>query len=66
VLEHLPAVALDEVQRAHARHGRKVAGRGTEGQTGGEAVVLTADGTVVAVARPDAGYLQPVVVLESE
>jgi tRNA pseudouridine55 synthase len=66
VLEHLPAVALDEVQRADARHGRKVAGRGTEGRTGGEAVVLTADGTVVAVARPEEGYLQPVVVLDSE
>ncbi len=66
VLEHLPAVALDEVQRADARHGRKVADRGTEGRTGGEAVVLTAGGSVVAVARPEEGYLQPVVVLESE
>ena len=29
VLEHLPAVALDEVQRADVRHGRRLSSRGT-------------------------------------
>jgi tRNA pseudouridine55 synthase len=66
VLEHLPAVGLDEVQRADVRHGRRLRSRDTEGPRAREPVVLTADGVDVAVARVEEGYLQPVVVLEGQ
>ena len=66
VLEHLPAIALDEAQRSEVRHGRRLRGGGADEQSAREPVVLTAGGEVVAVARAEAGYLQPVVVLEGE
>jgi tRNA pseudouridine55 synthase len=66
VLDHLPAVALDEAQRADVRHGRRLRSGGAEGQKAREPVVLTAGGDVVAVARAEEGYLQPMVVLEGE
>jgi tRNA pseudouridine55 synthase len=66
VLEHLPALALDDAQRSDVRHGRRLRGGGADGQRAREPVVLTAGGEVVAVARAEAGYLQPVVVLEGE
>jgi tRNA pseudouridine55 synthase len=66
VLEHLPTVPLDEAERVDVRHGRRLSGRGIDGQGRRGPVVLTANGDVVAVARVDEGYLQPVVVLEGE
>jgi tRNA pseudouridine55 synthase len=65
VLAHLPTVAVSEPERADIRHGRAVMGRETFGPAGAEAVVLTAEGAVIAVARPEAGRLRPAVVLES-
>jgi tRNA pseudouridine55 synthase len=64
VLGDLPAVALDEVERAAVRHGRAVADRWPAPGPAGDSVTLLADGEVVGVARRDAGRLQPVVVLE--
>jgi hypothetical protein len=66
VLEHLPTVPLDEAQRVDVRHGRRLSGGGIDGQVRRGPVVLTANGDVVAVARVDEGYLQPVVVLEGK
>ena len=66
VLDHLPALALSDADRTAVRHGRKVVGGWPEGNAGGEPVVLTAGGSVVAIARPEGGSLQPVVVLEAE
>lgn len=66
VLGHLPARLLSDGERADVRHGRRVAGSGGEEQQGGDTVVLTAQGDVVAVARTQDGFLQPVVVLEAE
>jgi tRNA pseudouridine55 synthase len=66
VLQHLPAVALDDAQRSAVRHGRRLRGDDLKPPQVSEAVVLTADGDVVAVARAEEGYLQPVVVLEGE
>lgn len=66
VLQHLPTVALDDAQRSEVRHGRRLRGDGLNAPQANEAVVLTAEGDVVAVARAEEGYLQPVVVLEGE
>ena len=66
VLGDLPAVALDEVERAAVRHGRAVTDRwgGAAAAAGGDlSVALLADDEVVAVARAEAGVLRPVVVL---
>ena len=64
VLGDLPAVTLDEVERAAVRHGRAVADRWVDGRAGEDPVALLADDDVVGVARREAGRLQPVVVLE--
>jgi len=65
VLGDLPAVALDEAERAAVRHGRAVTDRwgGAAAGTGGGPVALLAEDEVVAVARPEAGVLRPMVVL---
>jgi tRNA pseudouridine55 synthase len=62
VLRHLPAVELDAAARAAVLHGRAVADEGVGAQAGGPVVLLAGD-EVVAVARPEAGRLQPTVVL---
>lgn len=64
VLADLPAVALDESERSHVRHGRAVADRWAGGWGDGDAIALLADDDVIAVARPEGARLQPVVVLE--
>jgi tRNA pseudouridine55 synthase len=64
VLCDLPAVMLDAAERDAVRHGRFVADRRVGGRPGSGPVALLADGDVVAVARPDAGQLRPIVVLE--
>jgi tRNA pseudouridine55 synthase len=64
VLRDLPAVMLDAAERAAVRHGRFVADRWVDARPGSGPVALLADGDVVAVARPDAGQLRPIVVLE--
>ena len=61
VLEHLPAVDLDERARADVLHGRPVAAAG--GRAGGEDVALVAGGELIAVARRVDGWLRPAVVL---
>ncbi len=62
VLGHLPSVELDQAARADVVHGRAVAGERPPAE-GGMPVVLLAGEEVVAVARPEAGRLQPTVVL---
>jgi tRNA pseudouridine55 synthase len=62
VLGHLPAVELDPVAKAAVVHGRPVTIEGA-GEDLGALVVLLAGGELVAVARPEAGRLQPTVVL---
>ena len=64
VLRHLPAVELDDAGRKAVVHGRPVAGDGASEQGRGP-VVLLAGAEVVAVARPDEGWLRPTVVLAS-
>jgi tRNA pseudouridine55 synthase len=70
LLRHLPSVELDEAARRDVAHGRAVvdSGAGTrlrvEGQRGSGAVALVVAGELVAVARPDNGWLHPTVVLE--
>ncbi len=64
VLRELPAVMLDAAERDAVRHGRFVADRWVDARPGSGPVALLADGDVVAVARPDAGQLRPIVVLE--
>jgi tRNA pseudouridine55 synthase len=64
VLRDLPAVMLDAAERDAVRHGRFVADRWVDARPGSGPVALLADGDVVAVARPDAGQLRPIVVLE--
>lgn len=72
VLSDLPAVELDDAARAGVRHGRAVpmpADRAAAGQNtivagASPAVLLVADGEVVAVAREEGGWLRPSVVLE--
>jgi len=65
VLGELPAVTLDQAERAAVRHGRAVTDRwgGAAGAAGGP-VALLAEDEVVAVARAEAGVLRPMVVLE--
>ena len=65
VLGDLPTVILDGAERAAVRHGRAVADRWANGRMGPEPVALLGDGDVVAVARPEGGLLQPIVVLET-
>lgn len=70
VLGDLRAVPLDEAERTAVRHGRAVADRWTDGGAGAGAgagpVALLAGDEIVAVARPEGGRLQPMVVLEGE
>lgn len=59
VLEHLPARELGELEAEAVRHGR-----GIEAPADGDGdVVLLRQGEVIAVARHEAGRLQPSVVL---
>jgi tRNA pseudouridine55 synthase len=60
VLAHLPAVALDELGRAHALHGRRVP---DEDGPVGELARLMAGDELVAVGRREPEGWQPVVVL---
>jgi hypothetical protein len=60
VLSHLPAVELDETERRAVGHGRSIA-RIIEGA---DAVMLLAEGEVVAIATPRGEGLHPGVVLE--
>jgi tRNA pseudouridine55 synthase len=62
VLAELPALELDPTARAAVRHGRAV--RADRALGAGDAVLLTAGGDVVAVARIDNEWLRPSVVLE--
>jgi len=64
VLGDLPAVALDDAERAAVRHGRTVVDRWADRRAEGGPVALLSDGEVVAVARPERGLLRPMVVLE--
>ena len=64
VLRHLPAVELDPAARAAVVHGRAVADGGAVEQTGGP-VMLVSGAELVAVARPEQGWLKPTVVLAS-
>ena len=64
VLRHLPAVELDPTARAAVVHGRAVADGGAVEQTGGP-VMLVSGAELVAVARPEQGWLKPTVVLAS-
>lgn len=65
VLAHLPARTLTEEELADVRHGRRVMGGWADGWMGGEHVVLTTAGAVIAVARVDQDGLHPTVVLDS-
>jgi tRNA pseudouridine55 synthase len=62
VLGHLPAVELDPVAKAAVVHGRPVTIEGVGGDLSAPVVLLAGD-ELVAVARPEAGRLQPTVVL---
>jgi tRNA pseudouridine55 synthase len=62
VLGHLPAVELDPVAKAAVVHGRPVTIEGVGGDLSAPVVLLVGD-ELVAVARPEAGRLQPTVVL---
>jgi tRNA pseudouridine55 synthase len=64
VLRHLPAVELDPTARAAVVHGRAVADGGGAQQSGGP-VMLVSGAELVAVARPEQGWLKPTVVLAS-
>lgn len=77
VLESLPVIELDDAARTAITHGRAVRdsgegrkrGRGAEtewaaGQWGSGAVALMSGGELVAIARPEDGWLHPTVVLE--
>lgn len=59
VLADLPAVGLDGAAGEAVRHGRAI-----PGEVAGEYAALTEEGRLVAVARVDAGWLRPSVVLE--
>jgi tRNA pseudouridine55 synthase len=63
VLGNLPFVQLDESGLKAVVHGRAVEDRGAVGRRGSEPVALMSDGELVAVARPDDGWLRPIVVL---
>jgi tRNA pseudouridine55 synthase len=63
VLEHLPSLALVDDELADVRHGRAVIDRWSDGPMDWEAVVLVAEGEVVAVGRLDRGWVRPQVVL---
>jgi tRNA pseudouridine55 synthase len=67
VVGHLPAVELDEGARAAVVHGRAVADAGPAGSAGPGTgpVALLAGTELVAVARPEEGWLRPTVVLAS-
>jgi tRNA pseudouridine55 synthase len=65
VLVDLPVVDLDESDRNDVAHGRSVADCEPPGERGREAVALIAGGELLAVARPEHGRLQPIVVLGS-
>jgi tRNA pseudouridine55 synthase len=60
VLRHLPALELSDAERQAVVHGRPVA----RTVDGAGYVALEAAGQLVAIATPQAGGLQPVVVLE--
>lgn len=68
VLPELPLLELDPEARAAVRHGRpvprEVAARAGTAPEAGTVVGLVAQGELVAVARADAGWLRPTVVLE--
>jgi hypothetical protein len=63
VLRHLPAVELDDEERAAVVHGRAVADGRAGGQVGSGPVVLLDGEDVVAVAMGENGWLKPSVVL---
>jgi tRNA pseudouridine55 synthase len=64
VLGAMPAVSLSESEVEAVRHGRPVVDSGEAGKRGsGEAVALLETGELIAVARADAGWLRPMVVL---
>ncbi len=65
VLEHLPALQLDEADRRAVAHGRAVAGSAPSQPRGDGMVALLADGDVVAIAQEADGLLQPRVVLRA-
>jgi tRNA pseudouridine55 synthase len=62
VLGHLPAVELDPAAKAAVVHGRAVANGGAMMDPGTPVALLAGD-ELVAVARPEEGRLQPIVVL---
>jgi tRNA pseudouridine55 synthase len=66
VLGELPAVVLDDAERAAVRHGRALPDRwgGATAGAGPGSVALLAEDDVVAVARAENGLLRPMVVLE--
>jgi tRNA pseudouridine55 synthase len=63
VLGNLPTVDLDESDRRAVQHGRPVRGMGEEAS--GQTFALLSQGSLVAVARTEDGWLKPTVVLES-
>ncbi|MDQ3427201.1 MAG: tRNA pseudouridine(55) synthase TruB [Gemmatimonadota bacterium] len=65
VLEHLPALQLDEADRRAVAHGRAVVGSAPSQPRGDGMVALLADGDVVAIAQEADGLLQPRVVLRA-
>ncbi|HEY3011521.1 MAG TPA: tRNA pseudouridine(55) synthase TruB [Gemmatimonadales bacterium] len=67
ILRDLPSVDLDESARRDVVHGRAVVDGGKAGRRGsGEAIALVVgNGELVAVARAEAGWLRPMVVLEA-
>jgi tRNA pseudouridine55 synthase len=65
VLADLPVVDLDESGRNDISHGRAVPDSVAAGQRGSGAVALLVQGELLAIARPENGRLQPVVVLEA-
>jgi tRNA pseudouridine55 synthase len=58
LVDHLPAVVLDEQRERDARHGKAL-----EGGEVGEVVLSRADGLVIGVATGNGGVLRPTLIL---
>jgi tRNA pseudouridine55 synthase len=66
VVRDLPSVVLDEAERLAVAHGRPVVDGRRAGKGGsGEAIALLYGGELIAVARADAEWLRPAVVLDA-
>jgi tRNA pseudouridine55 synthase len=61
VLTHLPTLELDEATRRAVSHGRAIPGD----PAGADHTALVHQGELVAVAKAEAGWLRPTVVLET-